>query len=761
MESAVDGILVIDADGIIQDFNPAAEKLFGYSANEAIGRNIRFLMPEPYRSQHDRYIKNHLTTGEKKIIGIGREVTGLRKDGTIFPMDLAVSKMVIDGKIYFTGIMHDIKHLKHTELALRQSEERLKRSQEFANIGTWDWNIRTGELYWSEMIGPLFGYPTGTLETTYENFLNAVHPEDCQAVVDAVNDCIEKGTEYNIEHRVIWPDGTVHWMLEQGDVIRGENGVPQHMLGVVQDITQRKRAEEELERQKTLFESVFRDVPDAMMLVNTERQIVMCNPAVESIFGYPETELIGRSISVLYHDLEDYRRQGEKRYHPQSSIEGNSYVVKYKKRDGGVFSGETVGGPIHDKQGSVIGYIGVIRDITERERTQQELLEAKELAERANQAKSQFLSNMSHELRTPLNAVLGFAQLLQADEKLNESQQDSVHEIIRAGNHLLELINEILDLARIETGNIQLRMESIPVPEIFTECESLTSTLAAKRNLNLDIELDGCEDMYVYADRMRLKQALLNLLSNAVKYNREGGTVAMYCDGSEELVRIYVRDTGYGISTEKQMELFKPFERLGAEHSGIEGTGIGLVITKNLVEMMGGELGFKTYLDEGTDFWLELSRFVEGEGKSDSTPSTDEKAYPVANSNLRPLKVLYIENNPANVRLIAKLLERHGYGELLHAGDAETGLQLASEHQPDLVLMDIGLPGINGTEALQQMRSRSETKHIPVFAVTANAMEDDIAAGLAAGFDKYLTKPLEIPVFLQALETLREQICSS
>lgn len=813
IDTAVDAVILIDAKSNIQLFNPAAEKMFGYGQDEILGKKIKLLMPDPYRGAHDRYVDNYKETGTKKIIGIGREVLAQRKDGTIFPIDLAISEMEVAGQKYFNGVIRDISHLKQTENAVveqnilldsifrmqtkfiatedsnkvfdeflteilkvsgseygfigeihypvdgdrylktraitniawdkatrelyeknapeglefrdldnlyghtiktgervitndpanhpkskgipknhpalnaymgvplfsgprligmlaianrkegydeafaekmqamfvtcgnlieachiekgrrsaeelsQQSAERLQRSQNYANIGTWDWNIETGDLHWSDRIAPLFGYPEGDLETTYGNFLNSVHPDDRNMVIEAVNACVEEGVEYDIEHRCIWPDRTVHWMSEKGDVQRDASGKAIRMLGVVQDISEKKEAE-----------------------LN--------------------------------------------------------------------------------------------------------LIKAKEEAERANKAKSEFLSRMSHELRTPMNAILGFSQLLGLDKDLSDNQRQSVTEIDKAGYHLLDLINDVLDLAKIEAGKLLVSLERIQINEILTESIELVSPIAMQQKVVINYDPGENEGYVIKADKTRLKQIILNLLSNAIKYNKTGGSVSIeYHELDDGCLRIKISDTGLGIDAKLQPGLFAAFNRLGAEATLTEGTGIGLVITKSLVELMSGAIDFESTVGEGSSFWVDLPLVTDIDVPADNMLSTDEQ-HKLDALNDKEYRIVYIEDNMANLRLLKSFFNKYPNIKLFTETEGQAGIFLCKKVIPDLILLDISLPEIDGFEVLEKLKGIRNLRDRPVVAVSANAMKSDIEKALVSGFDAYIVKPIELPVLLDTVQKL-------
>jgi signal transduction histidine kinase/ActR/RegA family two-component response regulator len=386
----------------------------------------------------------------------------------------------------------------------------------------------------------------------------------------------------------------------------------------------------------------------------------------------------------------------------------------------------------------------------ERQRAEQALLEAKRELEDSNQAKSEFLARMSHELRTPLNSILGFSQVLNTDpdEPLTPSQKESVRQILKAGWHLLALINEVLDLARIESGKLQLSIESVGVEQIVREALTLIAPVAEKHQVKVVDETRPFRQVYVMADRTRLKQVLLNLLSNGVKYNRPGGTVTLSCARSEQgRLVVSVTDTGRGLSEEDRAMLFTPFTRLHAR-SDVEGAGMGLAITKRLIELMGGTVGVESAPGTGSRFFFELA---VGEKPAVEGEETDPSLI-IARTDANEVTLLHVEDNPANRSLVQRILERRPHISILAAESAEKGIELARTRDPDLIVLDINLPGMDGFEALRLLRSYPDTRNIPVIALSANAMPSDVKRGLEAGFLQYLTKPIDVKEFLRTVD---------
>lgn len=393
--------------------------------------------------------------------------------------------------------------------------------------------------------------------------------------------------------------------------------------------------------------------------------------------------------------------------------------------------------------------------VIERWRGELEMIEKKEAAEKANHFKSEFLSRMSHELRTPMNAILGFGQLLEHDVKnpLNDSQKKKTGEILKAGKHLLELINEVLDLSTIESGNLTVSLENISLKEIVREALLLVHSQAQENKITIQDEITGLKcSVNVKADRIKLKQTLLNLLTNAIKYNRENGSVTLKCEQtSNGTVKISITDTGLGIAEEKQAQIFEPFNRLGAENSEIEGTGIGLTISKRIMEKMNGSISLTSTLGEGSRFTLELLKGAPAQATErviHPRKKEPEPEDPVSGS----FSILYIEDNPANLALVKEILMQRPTVNLLSATQALRGIDLARAQRLDLILMDINLPGMDGVTAMKRLKSYKETRDIPIIAVSANAMEADVKHALSEGFDAYLTKPFDLQKFLEEID---------
>ncbi|MDI1244099.1 MAG: PAS domain S-box protein [Rhodoferax sp.] len=654
LNTVVDGLVTIHAHGgIIETVNPAIEHMFGYSAAELGGKHLSLLIPELDQDHHNGSLAYYGVSDEDRAVGLGREVMGRRKNGSAFPLEIAVSEMTLRGQRYFTGILRDISTRKAAEEALRKAgalQKAIFDSANFSSIAT-----------------------------------------DAKGVIQIFNVGAERMLGY-----------TAAEVMNQ--ITPADISDPQEVVA----------------RAKSLS-------------VELERNI---SPGFEAL------------VFKASRGIEDI------------------YELTYIRKDGSRFPAVVSVTALRDDQESIIGYLLIGTDNTarkqveaERERLDMvlqnknvELERARRLADHANQAKSDFLSNMSHELRSPLNAILGFAQLLEsATPPPSETQAASVGQILTAGWYLLELINEILDLALIESGRLSLSLEPTSLQDVLQDCQAMITPQAQQKGIRIKFPpVTG--DCFVIADRTRLKQVLVNLLSNAIKYNRPGGHAEVsYALHSAGHLRISVRDSGEGLSALKISQLFQPFNRLGQESGAEEGTGIGLVVSRRLVELMEGEIGVTSTVGVGSVFWFELKASHAPQLVLDHLPQLAESAeLALPAESVRTL--LYVEDNQANMALVEQLIARRPDMRLLGAQDAMRGIAMARAHQPDLILMDINLPGISGMQALAILQEDAVTRHIPVLALSANAMPRDIEKGMEAGFFRYLTKPIRVKEFMAALD---------
>ena len=523
---------------------------------------------------------------------------------------------------------------------------------------------------------------------------------------------------------------------------------------------EQKKLDQRLRDQQFYTRSLIESNIDALMTTDPSGIITDVNKQMEALTDCTRDELIGAPFKNYFTDPElaeiaITRVLNEKKV--------TNYELTARSRDGKETVVSYNATTFYDRDRKLQGVFAAARDVTERKRLDQALQEtnvelerAKSMAEKANLAKSNFLSSMSHELRSPLNAILGFAQLMDSDNPpATPSQKASIDQILHAGWYLLELINEILDLAVIESGKISLSEEPVLLAEVMLECQAMIEPQAQKRGLTLHFpHFDS--PCFVRADRTRLKQVLINLLSNAIKYNIKEGKVEVVCTPSAlGRIRINIIDTGAGLPPEKLAQLFQPFNRLGKEGSAEEGTGIGLVMSKRLVELMGGVVGVESTVGVGSVFWFELSSTSAPKHSIDKVEAIPEVLVKITQG--APLRtLLYVEDNPANLNLVEQLIARRPEMRLLTAVNGNIGIELARSHQPEVILMDINLPGISGIQALKILREDPAMAHIPVLAISANAMPEDVKKGMAAGFFRYLTKPINVNEFMKTIDAALE-----
>ena len=654
LNTVVDGVVTLHAlGGILETVNPAAERMFGYTAAELKGQDFSLLIPELDQDHRKGSLEYYSASNEERAVGIEREVMGRRKDGSTFPLEIAVSEMWLGGQRYFTGVLRDITSRKQAEEALLKAgalQRAIFNSANFSSIAT-----------------------------------------DSRGVIQIFN-------------------------------VGAENMLGYTAAEVVDRITPA-------------------DISDA-------KEIITRAETLSAEFEMPIAPGFEALAFKASRGIEDI------------------YELTYIRKDGSRFPAMVSVTALRDAQNAIIGYLLIGTDNTARRRVEAEralldqdlqnknveLERARDVAEKANLAKSDFLSGMSHELRTPLGAILGFAQLMESGSPPpTPSQLRSIDQILKAGWYLLELINEILDLALIESGKLSMSLEAVSLPEVMRECEAMIEPQAKQRGIN--VVFTHVENQFlVKADRTRVKQVLINLLSNAIKYNTAGGTVAVDVAVSPtDVVRVSVRDTGEGLPPEKLAQLFQPFNRLGQELKAEQGTGIGLVVSKRLVEWMGGAIGVESTVGQGSVFWIELKLTNETQSASHLPGSTLITQTP-SQEEAPTQTLLYVEDNPANLMLVEDIITRRPDIRLLSARDGNRGIELARASRPDVILMDINLPGISGIEALKILAADRTTAHIPVIAVSANAIPRDIEKGLKAGFFRYLTKPLKVVEFMETLD---------
>ena len=537
-----------------------------------------------------------------------------------------------------------------------------------------------------------------------------------------------------------------------------DNGEVEGFFVMSLDITERKRVEQERERTRVALEAAQRLAHIGSFERTFDPEALYWTRELYHIHGLDPNGPPVTFDLFLQHIHPSDRARVQRVLDKAMRNQQRAYSLEYRavRPDGEERNVMASGEFTYDIDGAPLTLIGSIQDITAQKRIQAALERAKLDAEAANRAKTEFLSSMSHELRTPMNAVLGYAQLLLQNKKepISPRQQRQINQILKSGQHLLNLINDILDLSRIESGRVELAIKDLALDKIIGECLSLVEAVAGRNRISIQNLSRQKSPLVVHCDDVRLKQALVNLLSNAIKFNRAGGKVVVdQQERSDGMVRISIQDTGDGIPASRHRELFEPFSRLDATQRGIEGTGIGLAISKQLIERMGGHIGFTSEIGVGSTFWIDVPSAARhaGDHSADiAVPSEYEPAFKLAASGMR--KLLYVEDDESNLRLLEEVISHIPNLTLLAAPDAENGIRVARENRPDVIVMDINLPGMSGFDAIEKLKHQTETQAIPVIALSAAAMSKDIQKGAEAGFFAYLTKPFVIDELLSTID---------
>jgi PAS domain S-box-containing protein len=749
IERTEQGIWFIDNEQRTTDANPAMCRMLGLTLPQLIGRSIfEFVDVDNERVFRDNVARR--TEGKASSY----EITLRRDDGQLVycynnatPIFDAQAR-----KIGAVGMFSDISRLKEAEHQVRLTGELLAQksrvlestlnslAQGVLNVGP-DGRVNAYNRRALELLelpeSMLQGNPHLDALRQFQAERGDLPPA---VLVHGERPIFERPALYQRRRR----DGLV---IEVGTHPGPEGSV----VRTYADVTATVTAQHRLQESETRFRSMADAAPALIWLSDPQGQPQWFNQRWLSYTGRTMEEEVLLPWSARMHALDLERSHAA---FEAAAASRTAYAVEFRvlRADGGVAWIVDQGIPRLAPDGSFEGFIVYGWDITERKAAEAALIAAKDEAERANRAKSEFLSRMSHELRTPLNAVLGFGQLLETDgeDPLSPVQRSRVQELLRGGRHLLSLINDVLDLARIEAGTLHLELAPVDLPALAHECLPLVEPSAALRGIRLSVPPGASGDDWVLADRTRLKQVLLNLLSNAVKYNHPGGQVQLGWRREGAQVRVVVSDTGPGLAPQQQERLFHAFERLDAERSDVEGAGIGLALSKWLVDLMQGRIGVDSAPGQGSRFWVELAR---AEAAAEAVPPAAAPP-PVAAAPAAHQTVLYIEDNEVNQLLMQGMLAQRPAIQLQMAAHPDAGLALAFNAAPVLVLLDIQLPGMDGFEVLRRLQADPRTRDIPVVAVSANAMPADRERAARAGFVDYVTKPIDMPRLLALVDRL-------
>lgn len=732
-------------------FNRAGEKLLGYSRNDLLGKGNYDLWP---KEQGDWFTAaDRKVLASEEVLEIPEEPIKIASGETRYLHTWKTALCDENGvPTHLLGVSLDITASKRAGEELAETLDKFQKIASRVPGLVYQYRLRPDGSscmpYANDALRTLFQVrPEDVLEDASKAFA-IIHPEDIDSVMASIQTSARELALWHCEFRVRFDDGTLRWLYGESMPEREQDGsVLWH--GFITDITERKQAENELWLTKFTIDKSS----NAITWTGSDGKVLYANDYFCKSLGISRNEIIGKFIWEFDPDFSP--EIWAKTWVAQKKAGVMNIETHHRRKDGTVFPVEVTANYInHDGKEYSFAFV---HDITERKKIEQALLAAKEAAESGSRAKSEFLASMSHELRTPLNAILGFSQLFAMNAQLPMETRNNAQEIERAGQHLLSLVNDMIDLARIEAGKLELSMEPVPVKAVIRDSLNMAVSLARTHAINIaETDCDDIENI-VWCDYVRLRQVVINLLSNAIKYNKPQGSVRISCQADDGSLRINVTDTGLGIASDKQSRIFNSFDRLGMERGKVEGTGIGLVITKRIVEAMGGSIGFESSEGKGSTFWVAFP--LAREHKTSGLQHVASSASPARTSGgLRARTdtpaVLYIEDNPMNMRLMKQIFGGRKNMELRDAHSAEAGIEQAFANPPALILMDINLPGMNGYEALQILKADARTAHIPVVAVSANAMMGDRERGLGAGFSDYLTKPLDVEKFYAVLDRL-------
>ncbi|PWV65876.1 PAS domain S-box protein [Plasticicumulans acidivorans] len=734
VDTAVDGIITIDGRGLIRSFNQAAERLFGWREAEVLGRNISMLMPEPHRSVHDSYLTNYLRSGEAKVIGIGREVEGLRRDGRRVPIRLAVGRAQTPHEPLFVGFVIDLSERRAMEQALRDSERQYRTL--IANLpgvafrcrGDADWSM----LFISDAIEALCGWPASAFVRGDIHIAALIHPHDLMRIRAVVDEALMLNQPYDgLEYRILCRDGRERWVTATARGVRGEQGQLLWIDGVLIDVTENKRRSTELSGLVQAFDGIL-----AVCETDMDGRIQRVNGRMLDMTGFSEVELLGRPHFTLcppeyvrsgaYAELWAALRRGEFRSgeYPRRGRDGRELWVRVWYS------------PVLDELGKPVKVLAFAADLTARYAMEIALREAKERAEQAAAAKSTFLANMSHEIRTPMNAILGFTELL-LDDTREPTQRRYLGTVRQSAQSLLRLLNDILDTAKLERGAVELEIADFSLRELCSQVLASLRVSAQAKALSLALDYPPALAEFFRGDALRLQQVLLNLLGNALKFTERGG-VTLRVRRRDDGIELAVIDTGIGIEAERIAAIFDPFAQADASVTRrFGGTGLGTTIARQLVELMGGRLDVDSTVGVGSVFTVSLP-LAPGQ--------PPQGASQVRRTELPPLQVLVVDDVSQNTELLQLALSRAGHRVSIRH-DGEQAVQACASEPFDLVLMDVHMPGVDGLEATRRIR-RAEREQgraaVPIIALTASVLAEDRLAARAAGMNGFVSKPVEL-----------------
>ena len=755
IDSALDGIIVIDSEGLIQEFSPAAQQMFGYDKTEIIGKNVSLLMPEPHQGNHDQYLINYLNGGGAIILGRQVEVEGLRKDGSPFPIELAVTEALIGQSKSFTGMIRDITDRKEAELKLISSRQQLQLALDASNTGLWEWNPKTNEGFQSDQWYEQLGYCRDEFPENRDILEMLVHTDDIKNIKENQERNISGETDlYEAEFRLKAKDGSWKWILSKGKVIsRDETGLADRMIGVHLDISDRKKAEKAIKEAGDRLQTIIDGVNSLVFIKDTNGRHLLVNSYFEETFGLSRENVIGKTdLDIFPAEVAKEIMAVDRWVIEEGRIKRFEASIPHK--DGSIHIHLTEKFPLFNDNLEVYGLCGLATDITHQKDVENELKKARKVAESATQAKSDFLANMSHEIRTPMNAIMGLTHLA-LETELSTKQKDYLDKVHHSAESLLGLINDILDFSKIEAGKMSMESVDFHLDEVMENVRTLISIKAEEKGLLFKIESPQDVPRFLLGDSLRLGQVLINLSNNAVKFTEKGtvSVVTELIESRQESIKIQiaVRDTGIGLTKEQIGKLFQSFSQADTSTTRkYGGTGLGLTISKSLVEMMNGKIWVESEPGKGSSF-IFTAEFGHGnEAELAARVGLKKGVSEEALNAIRGARLLLVEDNEINQQVATELLQKEGFIVDI-ANDGKEGIEKAMASSYDAVLMDIQMPVMDGYAATKGIREKLGDKKLPILAMTASAMTSDRDKATAAGMNDHISKPIELKELFSTL----------